>query len=181
MQDYTPSNLTNWGITEVASDYKTLGGAKMHHLILTAFPKYFQFNSVYAMQPFYTPEENRKIFDKLGTSHLFSYDPPTASPPLIPISSHAGLQAILTDNKNFRVPWGAKMAALEGYMLASDTPANAAQRQIVKEALYGSGDRYTLALQNFEAYSKQVTLGLLDEKSFQLGLSGPYQVDIVAE
>jgi len=175
--DYTPANLTNWGIQDVASDLQTLGGAKMHHLILNAFPNYFQFNSIYAMQPFYTPQENKKIFEGLGTADQFSWDPPEASPPLYPITSHAALQAVLKDNKNFRVPWGAKMASLESYMLASDTPACAAQRQVVKDLMYGD----PTSLPNFATYSEQITKKLLRDRSYELGLKGVHQVDVVKE
>lgn len=146
----------------------------MHHLILNAFPKYFQFNSVYAMQPFYTPQANRKTFEKLGTANLYSFDPPTAAPPLVPITSHAACWAILADNKNFRVPWGSKMASLETYMLAGDTPECAAQRKLVKGLIYGN----TAALHNFALYSEETTLRLLRNKSSQLGRKS-YQVDVV--
>lgn len=147
----------------------------MHHLILNAFPQWFKFNSVYAMQPFYTPAENRKIFEKHGKTDLYSFEPPLLQPPIIPIVSHATLKTVLADKQNFKVPWGARMQSLESYMLASDTDQNAAQRELVSRALYGVEG----ALDNFAAYSKHITLELLKKGSDELGRDSVYQVDIV--
>ncbi|CCX12338.1 heme peroxidase [Pyronema domesticum] len=175
--DYTPANLTNWGITEAASDYKTLGGAKMHHLILNAFPNHIKFNSVYAMQPFYTPTKSKEIFEKLGVADKYSFDAPSANSRLIPITSLAGLKQVLSNKQNFRVPWGAKMSSLESYMLASDRPECAAQREVVKDALYGPNG----SLQNFATYSEEITRKLLKREAYELGRKGVHQVDIVKD
>lgn len=173
--DYTPSNLTSWGITEVAQDSKTLGGAKMHHLILNAFPNHFKYNSVYALQPFYTPSESRKFFTKFRKMDLYSFDPPAPQSPIIPIVSHGALREVLADKKNFRVPWGAKMASLESYMLASDSDASAEQREVVGKLLYGVDG----AMQKFVAYTEEITLKLLRRESYELGRNSEYQVDVV--
>jgi len=174
--DYTPANLTNWGITEVESDSTMLGGAKMHTLILNAFPNHFKFNSIYAMQPFYTPKENKKTFDKLGWTDQYSFERPgPPSSKLIPVTSHAGLTAVLGDKQNFKVIWGSKMPALTTYMLAADTPACAGQRELVKDMMYGPKD----ALKNFATYSTGIAQKLLKRESYPLGVKGAHQVDIV--
>lgn len=149
----------------------------MQHLILNAFPRWFKFNSVYAMQPFYTPTENRKIFTKHGQMDLYSFDPPSLAPPIIPIVSHAALRTVLGDKKNFKVPWGARMQSLESYMLASDTDANAKQREVVSRALYDVPG----AMSKFAAYTEYITLQLLARGSDELGKNSVYQVDIVKE
>lgn len=171
--------MTNWGITEVASDLALLGGAKMHHLILNAFPNHFKFNSVYALQPMYTPNANRKMLTKQKKADLFDFDPPARQPAQITIAvpdgSHATITAVLADKKNFRVPWGPKMSALTNFMLASDTDATAVQRELVCDALYGTRN----AMQNFVAYTEQIATQLLKRESYQLGRGEVYQVDVV--
>lgn len=178
--DYTPANLTNWGITEVAQDYDTLGGSKMYHLILNAFPSYFKYNSVYAMQPFYTPTESRKIFDKFGKSSLYSFDPPAKIAPPIPILTHAGLKRVLNDQKNFKVPWGESMEALNNehdFMLAGDLSSNTEQRNLVGDAIYDvTGSR-----KQFKDYTEEITLKLLKREVYQLGKVPFNQVDIVRD
>jgi hypothetical protein len=149
----------------------------MYHLILNAFPNHFKYNSVYAMQPFYTPRESRKFFTKFRKMDLYSFDPPATQPAIIPIVSHAALREVLADKKNFRVPWGAKMASLESYMLASDSDASAEQRDVVGRLLYGVDG----AMQKFAAYTEEITLKLLRRESYELGRHSVYQVDIVKQ
>jgi len=174
--DYTPANLSNWGIAEAASDLGILGGAKMHTLILNAFPAHFKFNSVYAMQPFYTPAKNKEIFERLGWADQFTWEkpgPPTSK--LIPVTTHAGLRSVLGDKKHFKVPWGAKMPSLQTYMLAADTDGCAAQRAQVKDLLYGPAN----SLDNFVTYAQELTLRLLRRDSYALGYKGAQQIDLV--
>ncbi|KAI5804623.1 heme peroxidase [Peziza echinospora] len=174
--DYTPANLTNWGISEAASDLGILGGAKMHTLILNAFPNHFKFDSVYAMQPFYTPAESRKIFDKLGWADLYSWEPPTRSASaLIPVTTHAGLKAVLANKGHFKVPWGPKMQALSTYMLAADTDGCAAQRTHVQGLIYCKPS----SLPNFALYAEELTMRLIRRDSYALGYKGAQQIDIV--
>lgn len=149
----------------------------MFHLIINAFPKWFKYNSVYAMQPFYTPTESLKIFTKFGKTDLYSFDPPSLEAPLIPIVTHAALKRVLGDQKNFKVPWGPKMQSLEDYMLAADGDSNTAQRALVANMLYGVDG----ATQKFRDYSEEITLKLLKQRSYELGRNSVHQVDIVKE
>lgn len=131
------------------------------------------------MRPFYTPPSNREFFEKSKTAYLYSFSPPVPGPRTIPILSQAGLQAVLTDQKNFRVPWGPKMTALQTFMLASDTPHAAEQKVDVWNALYGS----SRGLNNFAEYARISMLTLLEQKSYELGRGAKklQQVDIVKE
>lgn len=152
----------------------------MYHLILNAFPKYFKYNSVYAMQPFYTPTESRKIFDKFGTSGQYSFDPPAYIAPPIPILTHAGLKRVLNDQKNFKVPWGEAMKYLgldHEYMLAGDSASNTEQRNLVGDAIYDvTGSR-----KQFKDFTEEITVKLLKREVYQLGKVPFNQVDIVRE
>lgn len=147
----------------------------MHQLILNAFPNHFQFNSVYAMQPFYTPEANRRMLTKQKKADDFNFDAPTRAPAPIVITSHATLKKVLEDKKNFKVPWGPKMSSLANYMLASDTDAGAAQRDLVGKMLYGAEG----AFKKFAAYTEDITAKLLKSESYQLGKGNVHQVDVV--
>lgn len=162
-----------------------LFGAKIYLLILNALPSYVQFNSVYAMQPFFTPARSLEILKELGMDKLFVFEAPstTPTPPPVPVTTWAGFQAVLTDQVNFRVPWAPKLTSLSTFMLASDTPAAAAQKKAVGKALYGLSS----AFKQFEDYSKQLTTQLLHEKALHFGRVTPgkrfriSKVDIVKE
>lgn len=150
----------------------------MQHLILNSFSGFFKFNSIYAAQPFYTPAENKKIFERLKKADLFTFDPPAQMQPTIPITSHAALREVLSDQKNFRVPWD-KVPSLATYMMASDGPESDKQRSEVSSLMYG--DVPAESFQFFADASKILTKELLDKKSYALGRKGLRQVDIVAE
>ncbi|KAG6996003.1 Psi-producing oxygenase A [Fusarium oxysporum f. sp. conglutinans] len=47
--DYSPSNLTSFGYTEVSSDFDVAGGGMMYKLLMRAFPGWYRANSVYAL------------------------------------------------------------------------------------------------------------------------------------
>ena len=59
-------------MNEVSSDPKILKGSVFHRLFQRAFPGYFNFDSLYLWQPFYTLEMNAKLADEQG--HAFDLD-----------------------------------------------------------------------------------------------------------
>jgi linoleate 10R-lipoxygenase len=102
-KDYTLANLTPWGYAEVQQDYLTLGGSKLHHLIRRAFPTWFKFNSVYCMQPMYTPAMNIEIAKQFKTLDQFSVDPPASPPKLTVLGTTAAVSLVVNDQKSFKV------------------------------------------------------------------------------
>ena len=180
-QDYSCQNLTSWGYAEVAPDYECMGGAKMSMLILNAFPKWFKYNSVYVMQPFFTPKESEAIFTKQGTLANYSLEPPSLEKDAIPLLSHAAVSATLRDSTNFEVPWGPAIDFLmEGnkFCLAHDGPDSVKQHKDIMQAM--------AALPNYEtkykAYMEDIFCMLLKRESYTLGRGHQYyQVDIVRE
>jgi hypothetical protein len=74
--DFTPSNLTNWGFSEADSDLDVDSGNVMYKLIFCAFPNHFQSDSIYAHHPLVTPAENKIIFEGLKKLAHYSWDPP---------------------------------------------------------------------------------------------------------
>ena len=102
--DYSPTNLTNWGYNFVASDTSIAGGGVMYKLLMTAFPGFYRSNSVYAMFPFVTPDENQKILRSLGKEQDYSYSKPTFIGPPTPVLTWDGVVSVLGDQKNFKVP-----------------------------------------------------------------------------
>ncbi|KAF8540122.1 heme peroxidase, partial [Trichophaea hybrida] len=165
--DYTPQNLTAWGITEVAPDYECMGGAKMSMLILNAFPKWFKYNSVYALQPFFTPKESKSIFTKFGTTDKYSFEPPSLEKDPIPILSHTGVKTVLKDTTNFNVPWGPAINFLmEGtFCLAFDGPQSVKQHQDIVQALFALPDYQA----KFKVYTEEIICKLLQRESYTLG------------
>ncbi|KAI1403187.1 linoleate diol synthase precursor [Hypoxylon fuscum] len=143
--DYTPSNLTNWGHTEVNFDLKVDQGQVMHKLIFRAFPFHFANNSIHAHFPFVVPEENKAIHDALGTAELYSWDKPTRQMDPVVIKSHKAVSQVLANNKDFYVPWGESISYLvsppgktfaKDFCLSGDGLANSESRSHVDRCLY---------------------------------------------
>lgn len=150
----------------------------MHHLILNAFPEWFKFNSVYAMQPFYTRAESDKIVTRLGVRDLYSFDAPALQSRMIPITSHAAVRLVLEDTENFKVPW-AGGGFLLNFMLTLDGPEHKRQQKLVSQAwTLGTG-----SIEKFTDFAKLISLSVLESAATPLNLGGRsvYQVDVVKE
>ncbi|KAJ1300376.1 hypothetical protein OPQ81_005195 [Rhizoctonia solani] len=79
--DFTPGNLTTWGIQDVERDQNNPAfGAYLPKLLRRALPRYFPDKSVYTWFPFFIPSETRKNLEKLGLADQYEFDRPTASP-----------------------------------------------------------------------------------------------------
>lgn len=65
-QEWNVGGLTAWGMNEVSSDPKILKGGVFHRLFQRAFPGYFNFDSLYLWEPFYTLKRNAKLADEQG-------------------------------------------------------------------------------------------------------------------
>ncbi|KAH8800451.1 heme peroxidase family protein [Xylogone sp. PMI_703] len=175
--DYSPSNLTSFGYTEVSSDFDVAGGGVMYKLLMRAFPGWYRANSVYALYPFTTPEANFEAFEKLGTSQNFDFSKPSFIVPPTPITTWQGVVDVLGDQEHFHVPWGDHTFQLthHDYMLSGDAPANSEQRDFVKQCLYSPED----SLEEVRQFYESITAKLFRQHSRKIGES--YQVDIVRD
>ncbi|KAJ6137471.1 Cytochrome P450 [Penicillium samsonianum] len=139
--DYTVSNLTAWGMSEVQGDPKTLRGSMLYKLIQRGLPGWFSFNSIAVMQPMYTKKANIEIAKKLGTLDQYTLDDP--SPPQRPvlITSSAGIKQVLDNPQKFPSGWSKildlvfnRKKDLSWFMLAGDEPRNYEHRQKTMQA-----------------------------------------------
>lgn len=183
--DYTPKNLTNWGFNEASYDTSVDDGCVLYKLILNAFPKHFQGNSIYAHYPFVVPEENLVIQRSLSRADQYSWAKPARVPDLIVIKSYAASKKILDDKVNWKVTWGESIKFLTSspkktygvdYCLAGDNPPNLASRIMVKKGLYPSD--WHSSVKNFYELT---TLKLLKANSHKVPGKNVYQVDIVRD
>ncbi|KAF1994656.1 heme peroxidase [Amniculicola lignicola CBS 123094] len=181
--DYTAATLTNWGITEVASDYKVLAGSMFYKLIQRAFPGWFPYNSLHAMQPFFTKAKNAEIAKELGTYKLYTEANPRRPPIPKIVVAHDTVKKILTDQRSFAVPWkGALNDMFPGerdyssFMLGDDQPANTAQRNLVGDLIY-TPQEFKQILSDAVV---ELARGCLSQQEFVLGGSSK-QIDIIRD
>lgn len=176
-QDYTTATMTSWGMAEVQQDYETLGGSVFHRLINRAFPKWFKFNSIYAMQPMYTPKMNQEIYKKFGTIGQYSLDPPAAPPKVTALNTQAAISSFVKDQENFRVAYGTKLPDLifSDFMICGDVPSN-------KENHSFMGSRFTTCPGGLGLFSKSIESTMrkvLAREAYKL--KDIYQVDMTKE
>ncbi|PHH62041.1 hypothetical protein CDD81_7597 [Ophiocordyceps australis] len=93
--DYHAGHLTQWGYNEANYDLCINHGCSFFKLFLTAFPRNFAPDSVYAHYPMVIPSENRHILNKLGRAHLFSFARPGASRRVVDVTSWTGVGHVL--------------------------------------------------------------------------------------
>ena len=83
-----------------------------YKLLLRGLPGFFDFNSVYAMQPMYTSRANRDILTRLKTIDQFSLKPPEAPKVVHHIKSYDPVQTIMQNRDIFKSPWESSIGSL---------------------------------------------------------------------
>ena len=158
-----------------------------YKLIHRAFPGWFAFNSIYVMQPMYTPSKNKEIAQEIGTIKLYSTDPPAPPPTLSIVTTHTVAAAVQRKKQIFKVPWvkgldqmfpGEK--SFQSFMLGGDAETNAEQRKLVESILYKGKDEFQkLLLDAVVSHGKKY---LEKETLFKSKLdNAPDQIDILRE
>jgi hypothetical protein len=158
-----------------------------YKLIQRAFPGWFAFNSIYVMQPMFTPSKNQEIAEELGTIKMYSTNPPATPPALSLVTSHAVATAVQSNKQIFRVPWlkglndmfpGKK--SYESFMLGGDAESNAEQRKLVESVLYKGKDEFQkLLLESVVSHGNKY---LDKETLFKSKVdNAPRQIDVLRE
>jgi len=175
--DYTPSNLTNWGYTEVSSDPEVIQGRVLHKLFFNAFPGWYRSNSVYAMFPFTIPSETKTILEGFGIAKDFNFDRPSYIPPPTQCLTYKAVKEIVADNKRFYVPWGPHIYEISGhdYMLSGDQPSNYQEKVEFEKCLYGPEN----GVEEIGKFCEVTAWKMLKEKSYSAGKG--FRVDAVRE
>lgn len=153
----------------------------MYKLIQRAFPGWFKFNSVYVMQPMYTPKMNAEIIKELGTAKSFCLDPPAPPKRMTILNTHSAVSALLGDNTNFKVRYGEKLPDLifADFMLCGDNKANSKNKMLTRKELMGGCPAGPGGMQVFEEYFESMTRKILAREAYKL--KDVYQVDITKE
>lgn len=181
--DYTVSTLTNWGMEEVKRDLKVLGGSMFYKLFQRAIPGWYPYNSLHIMQPMFTRKMNEEIAKEFNTIEKYTLAGPSPpSPPRVVMNKDV-IRPILQDKENFKVVWGKNFKEMSGnkhgydkFMLGGDTPAHAAQREMMMTIAYSKTPITKLVtdatLQYAEQYLKEAAMTLTKDL---------YQVDVLRD
>ncbi|KDN34439.1 hypothetical protein RSAG8_12471, partial [Rhizoctonia solani AG-8 WAC10335] len=75
--DFTPANLTSWGMKDVQRDPNNLAfGAYLPKLLIRNLPRHYPENSIYSLFPFFTPTQSKANLEKMGKGDEYNLDRP---------------------------------------------------------------------------------------------------------
>jgi linoleate 8R-lipoxygenase/9,12-octadecadienoate 8-hydroperoxide 8R-isomerase/linoleate 8R-lipoxygenase/9,12-octadecadienoate 8-hydroperoxide 8S-isomerase len=162
----------------------------MHKLIFRAFPNHFEYNSIYAHFPFVVPSENKVILEALDTAEQYSWAKPARKIDPVVLKSHKTTTQVLSNNKDFYVPWGQTISYLvtppkrepayaRQFCLSGDGPPAHASRDHVKKCLYAPSN-WNAEIAHFY---QQTTTNFLHHEERRVLLPGgqQYEADIVRD
>lgn len=150
----------------------------MYKLLMKAFPGWYEFNSIYAMYPFSTPEKTKEMLTNIKTVANFSFaTPKKPGRPMGFVTTYDACIKILNDRENFQMAWGPGIKTLTGtdYMLSGDTKKYADQHARLHKEINGPSASGKLMWDFFE----KTTNDLIKGTSFPIGKY--YELDAVRE
>jgi cytochrome P450 len=98
--DLNTATLTSWGLANLKPAPGARGGY-LPALILKTLPEQYEFNSVYALLPFYTPDVAKDIFTKLGCADDYSYERTAGPGPVYSIKSFDACKTAFEDRETY--------------------------------------------------------------------------------
>ncbi|EJC98652.1 heme peroxidase [Fomitiporia mediterranea MF3/22] len=180
--DYTPHNLTSWGIQDCVRDPNNGAfGAALPKLLMRHLPRHYPADNVYGLFPFFTPDVTKQNLAKLGIADKYKYNRPVATPVPKVLNTLMGIRYVFNDSKKFKQTYTQDMVMLTegyGFMLVFDEEKKHSEdRSFVWHALFPDMNTYK---QNVEWY-KTKTRQMLEEKKMKYdGVPGTY-VDVIRD
>ncbi|KAK0439191.1 heme peroxidase [Armillaria borealis] len=181
--DFTPTNLTSWGIQDCARNPDNGAfGAELPKLLFRHLPRHYPGNSVYGLFPFFTPAAVKENLTnlKLDLSN-YNFERPQIKPIPIVINTISAIRYVFSDYNIYKQTYTSDMNLLTqgyGFMLSFDEKEkHSVDRAMTLNALFP--DQATKA--KYVAWYGAKTVELLKKKSFKYpGMPGNY-VDIVRD
>ncbi|KAG8709377.1 hypothetical protein FRC11_005607 [Ceratobasidium sp. 423] len=164
--DYTPTNLTAWGIQDVARDPNNGAfGAYLPKLLMRALPRHYPHNSAYSLFPFFTPSATKENLTRLKLADKYDFERPVATPPSKVINSLSGIKYVLGNPSKYEPRHGLKMGYItnqKAVFLAFDEGSQQGiERLIVLRALFPGQDD----LDKHAGYYQKTTWSLIQTES----------------
>ncbi|KAH7885086.1 heme peroxidase [Phlebopus sp. FC_14] len=133
----TPASLTTWGFQD-ATTRPSNGGFNGHlpKLLMRHFPRYYPFNSVYGIFPFFTPKKMKDSLTRQGIASRYTFDRPVPTPLPKFIDNFTSINFVFNDPSKFVS--GYNMSGLGdgyGFFLAfDDVKKHDTDRDLCKQA-----------------------------------------------
>lgn len=180
--DFTPHNLTAWGIADCVRSPDNPGfGSMLGRLFLRTLPDEFTDNSTYAWFPLMTPQAMDQVLTKLGGKEKYDFVRPQTADRVREFKEYGEVAGILQNKDKFRYPFLSRISTVihgPGFFLATNSPerGDREQRQIFK-ALAETPEQVE-AITNF---FYENTKALIAKESFKLVGGQKCGIDIVRD
>ncbi|KEP48319.1 linoleate diol synthase [Rhizoctonia solani 123E] len=178
--DFTPTNLTAWGIQDIARDPNNGAfGAYLPKLLMRNLPRHYPHNSAYSMFPFFTPPATRENLTKLKLADKYTFERPVATPAPKIINNISGIKYVHNNISKYTSLHGLKMEYVtnSGAMVLDEEPQQAVERSIVWRTLFPEKDD----LDKHTRYYRKTIRSLIQAKSISYDNSPGNYVDIVGD
>ncbi|KAG7449917.1 heme peroxidase [Guyanagaster necrorhizus] len=181
--DYTPANLTSWGIQDcVRNPDNGAFGAELPKLLFRHLPRHYPGNSVYGLFPFFTPAAVKENLTNIGLDlSNYSFERPKPKPIPIVLNTISGIRYVFSNFNVYKQTYTDDMNLLTqgyGFMLSFDEKEkHDTDRVMTLKALFPDQEMKA----KYVAWYGTKTLELLKRKTFKYpGLPGNH-VDIVRD
>lgn len=131
--DFTPHNLTCWGIADCVRSPENPGfGSMLGRLFLRTLPDEYTDNSTYAWFPLMTPQAMDEILTKVGGKDKYDLVRPKSADPVREFKEYGEVSGILTNKDKFKHPFLYRVSSIihgPGFFLATDSPERGEREQ----------------------------------------------------
>ncbi|CAE7063912.1 unnamed protein product [Rhizoctonia solani] len=192
--DFTPTNLTTWGIQDVARDPnngafgaylpKRTSLLQLKHgqrtnimlVLMRALPRHYPHNSAYSMFPFFIPSATKENLTRLKLVDKYTFERPVATPVPKVINDVSGIRYVQNNINKYTSLRGLKMEYVTNQTGAffDEEPQQTMKLSSASRALFSD-------LIKHAAYCRTVTQSLIQTKSISYSNSPGIYIDIVGE
>ena len=124
--DFTPHNLTAWGIADCVKSPDNPGfGSMLGRLFLRTLPDEFTDSSVYAWFPLMTPQAMDEILTEIGGKDKYDFTRPGTADSVVKFKEYGEVVGVLGNKDKFKHPFLQRVSSVihgPGFFLATDSP-----------------------------------------------------------
>jgi cytochrome P450 len=177
---FTSETLTSWGINDCRTDPHNGGwSGEVPKLLMRHLPRFYPFNNVYGVFPFFTPTKMKESLTRLGIADRYTFDRPVPTRKPVILNTFTGINVVFNAPTKFRNVYDMKKLG-DGYgcvLAMDDNPQHDADKAVVMHALFPTKD----SIASYAQWYREMTAKQIKEKSWKYdGVPGMH-VDIVKD
>jgi len=151
------------------------GGSEIRKLLLRHLPRHYEWNSVYALYPFFTPDHMKESLTRQGIAHKYTFTKPvTLAQPQV-LNTYTGIKTVFNDPRRFKVLY--EKYGYGSILMFDEVQQHDNDKAMVLHALFPEKD----SLAQFAAWFATNITQKIEEKSWSHPNTPGRFVDIVRD